>query len=479
MSTSRKKVVVVGGGIGGLAAAALLSRAGQEVTLLEANYYLGGKSRRIELEGQRIDTGPAIFTFPGVWEELLRCWDKIGGETNGGSAREIAGLKLERLPQVGKYYYRGEVSSLPVEEGHPWYGAWERFVGIHGGLGPDVTRLLTTDWYAPRLRPALLRLLRLYGTRMTTRSYLDSIGWLPEGLREVVAIHTLNAGVGPTRTPALFASMPAIMAVDGVWVPEGGVYEIVRALVKLARYSGVEIRTGEPVLRIERGKVSTTKGEQAADVVVSGLDADRLENIIVAAKKTAPEKLTCSGVAIYAALEEELPEWVANHGVVLPTRPKTLYRSLEAGEEPEEAMAFVDYYRPGEPYPNERSVLAVGLTVPANGREYDLEDTFITREMQRVGREMGLPRPIDEYFGPYEILHPGYFGGWGSTGGALYGRIQPAWRSGPLHRPRYSDRRRPWLWRVGASVHPGGGIPAVLGGTMISTGRLLKSLESG
>ena len=479
MSTSRKKVVVVGGGIGGLAAAALLSRAGQEVTLLEANYYLGGKSRRIELEGQRIDTGPAIFAFPGVWEELLRCWDKIGGETNGGSAREITGLNLERLPQVGKYYYRGEVSSLPVEEGHPWYRAWERFVGIHGGFGPDVTRLLTTDWYAPRLRPALVRLLRLYGTRMTTRSYLDSIGWLPEGLREVVAIHTLNAGVGPTRTPALFASMPAIMAVDGVWVPEGGVYEIVRALVKLARYSGVELRTGEPVLRIERGKVSTTKGEQAADVVVSGLDADRLENIIVAGKKTAPEKLTCSGVAIYAALEEELPEWVANHGVVLPTHPKALYRSLEAGEEPEEAMAFVDYYRPGEPYPNERSVLAVGLTVPANGREYDLEDAFITREMQRVGREMGLPCPIDEYFGPYEILHPGYFGGWGSAGGALYGKIQPAWRSGPLHRPRYSDRRRPWLWRVGASVHPGGGIPAVLGGAMISTGRLLKSLESG
>jgi phytoene desaturase len=48
-------------------------------------------------------------------------------------------------------------------------------------------------------------------------------------------------------------------------------------------------------------------------------------------------------------------------------------------------MAFVDYYRPGEPYPNERSVLAVGLTVPANGRKYDLEDAFITREMQRVG----------------------------------------------------------------------------------------------
>jgi phytoene desaturase len=477
MNAPRKRIVVVGGGLGGLAAAALLARAGYHVTLLEANDYLGGKSRRIELEGQRIDTGPAIVTFPGVWDELLRRWDALGDEANGGDAREIASLELERLPQVGKYYFRGEVSSLPVEEEHPWHGAWERFVGVHGGLGSEVTRLLTTDWYEPRLRPALLRLLRLYGTRMTTRSYLNSLSWLPEGLREILAIHTLNAGVGPARTPALFASMPAIMAVDGVWVPEGGIYEIVRALVKLARYSGVDLRTGEPVRRIERGKVSTAKGEHAADVVVSGLDADRLESIIAPGKKPAREKLTCSGVAIYAALEEELPERVANHGVVLPTRPAALYRSLEAGEEPEEAMTFMDYYRPGEPYPNERSVLAVGLTAPANGREYGLEDAFVAREMQRVGREMGLPRPIEEYFGSYEILHPSYFGEWGSEGGALYGKIQPVWRSGPLHSPAYSDRRRSWLWRVGASVHPGGGIPAVLGGAMISTGRLLKALE--
>ncbi len=100
-----KRIVVVGGGIGGLAAAALLGRAGHRVTLLEANGWLGGKSQRIELDGQRVDTGPAIVTFPAVWEEYLRCWDALGGGA-GGSAREIAGLKLERLPEVGTYYYR-------------------------------------------------------------------------------------------------------------------------------------------------------------------------------------------------------------------------------------------------------------------------------------------------------------------------------------------------------------------------------------
>jgi phytoene desaturase len=78
----------------------------------------------------------------------------------------------------------------------------------------------------------------------------------------------------------------------------------------------------------------------------------------------------------------------------------------------------------------------------------------------------------------HTILHPRYFGEWGSVGGALYGAVRPLWRSGPLHRPPYSDRKRPWLYRVGASVHPGGGIPAVLGGALISTGRLLEALGS-
>ena len=62
---------------------------------------------------------------------------------------------------------------------------------------------------------------------------------MPEGLREVIAIHTLNAGVGPARTPALYASMPAVMARDGVWIPRGGVYELVDALLRLAVDAGV------------------------------------------------------------------------------------------------------------------------------------------------------------------------------------------------------------------------------------------------
>ena len=171
-----RSAVVVGGGLGGLAAAGLLGRAGLRVTLLEAAPYLGGKSRRLALAGQRIDIGPEFLTFLGIWEEYLSRWD---GPDDEGRAARIADLDLLRLPEIGTYHYRGDVCSLPVEDDHPWHAPWRRYVEMHAGFGPDVTLLLTLDWKDPRLRPVLRRIAGL--ARLTAKGYLDSLSWLPEG----------------------------------------------------------------------------------------------------------------------------------------------------------------------------------------------------------------------------------------------------------------------------------------------------------
>ena len=64
-------VIVLGAGLGGLAASALLAKAGFDVTVIEKNAWVGGKSRRIEVAGQRIDTGPSLVTFPQVLERFF------------------------------------------------------------------------------------------------------------------------------------------------------------------------------------------------------------------------------------------------------------------------------------------------------------------------------------------------------------------------------------------------------------------------
>src|SRR5919205_1340367 len=237
--------VVIGGGLGGLAAAGLLARAGMRVTLLEAAHHLGGKSRRLTLAGQRIDTGPEFLTFLGIWEEYLRRWD--GWEE--GKAAEVAGLDLLRLPEIGTYHYRDEICSLPVEEEHPWHEPWSRYVEMQSGFGPDVTLLLVSDWKDPRIRPVLRRIAGL--AKLTAKGYLDGLSWLPDGLREGIAVHALDGGAGPRNTPALYAAMPAVIAEEGAWVPEGGLHELVLALARLAEEAGAELRTGEPVERIE------------------------------------------------------------------------------------------------------------------------------------------------------------------------------------------------------------------------------------
>ena len=470
-----RRIVVIGAGLGGLSAAALLARAGHEVTVIDKNEWIGGKSRRIEVAGQRIDTGPSLVTFPAALDKFFDRFDELGG-SDAPLARDIAPLNLERLPEVGRYFFRGDVANLPVELGHPWREPWDRFEAEHGPLGRHITTMLTNDPWDPAIYPAAAALFRHYGTRLNTDRYLNGLDWMPENLREVISIHTLNAGVSPAKTLALFATMPAVMSTDGVWVPTGGVNEIPRTLARLATESGAAIRLGEPVVSVSRGKVVTNTAEYQADSVVSGVDAGVLERLR-GQRVPQPNALSCSGIAVFAVLDDELPLDVVTHSVIMPDDPDDLFESIRTKTLPKQTMAFLNYYRAGHIYPNDRPTAAILLTAPPDGKRYGIDHEFVQREMRRISEVMNLPRPIADMITDHTVLHPEYFAGFGAVGGALYGEGHPWWRSGPFHKPGYSSRRRPWLWRVGASVHPGGGVPAVLGGAMISTNRLLASLS--
>lgn len=467
------RVVILGAGLGGLASAALLARAGFEVTVLEKNTWVGGKSRRIEVAGQRIDTGPSLVTFPQVLQRFFDRYDSLGQDT---IARDVADLSLQRLPEVGRYFYRGEVTDLPVAPDHPWAEAWNAFQAEHAPLGAAITDLLTTDPLAPGVMTAASTLVASYGRHLSTQSYLNHREGMPQGLRDIIAIHTLNAGVAPNQTLAIFATMAAVMADEGVFVPEGGVYEIARALHRLAEQAGATFHLGEAVTGLHRQTVTTDQGQHQADFVVSALDAGVLERLM-GHPKPDPANLSCSGIAVFTALKEDLPPDTVTHSVVLPDDPQDLFDSVLSRRFPRQTMSFVNYYRPGHIYPNDKPTAAFLLAAPATGQPASVDDEWVQSELQRSVDAIGLDAKWSDLVADYHVLHPEYFSGFGATGGALYGAGRAWWRSGPFHTPGYRSARQRWLWRVGASVHPGGGIPAVLGGALIATARMLKAYQ--
>lgn len=466
------KVVVLGAGISGLASAALLSNAGHKVTVIERNDWVGGKSRRVEVAGQRMDTGPALVTFPEVIDQFLELFNSLG-ETRH---KDVMSLEFTKLNEVGRYFFRNHVTDLPVKKTHHWHKPWQRFANKHNRLTPAISKLLTAHPLNPGTLPAVFKMAKVYGTKLTTESYINSLTWMPKGLKEVIAIHTLNAGVSPKKTLALYPSMTAAMATEGISVPVGGVNEIPLAIAKLARAAGADIHLGEEITSVKRGNVTTSSSAYQADYVVSSLDPEVLSRLMGKPRKPKPQR-SCSGVAIYAVLKELLPEGTVTHSVVMPDEPTKLYESLERFTPPTQTMAFVNYYQAGEIYPNTKPTVAVLLTAPADGQHYDIESDWVKKEILRISQKLGLKKPITELFEDHIVLDPEYFGGWGAYNGALYGATRPMWQSGPFHSPSHHSIFRPWLYRVGASVHPGGGIPAVLGGSLISMRKLLAKAK--
>ena len=466
------KVVVLGAGISGLASAALLANAGHQVTVLERNEWLGGKSRRIEVHGQRMDTGPALLTYLGVLEGFFKLFDSLGPIQSS----DHINLEFERLQEVGRYYLRNHVTDLPVKEKHHWHKPWRRFSEQHEKLTKPLTELLTLSPFSLKTLAPVISISKTYGSKLTTDSYLNSLTWLPDGLREVIAIHTLNAGIAPNRTLPIYATMTAAMAADGILVPKGGINEIPQAIAKLAKAAGAEIRLGEKVLRVKKGLVQTTAASYEFDQLVSSLDPEVLSELRGKKPKAKSQLSSCSGVAIYAVLNSELGDDIVTHSVVMPDDSKQLFDSIESKSIPKQTMAFVNYYRAGYIYPNTKPTVAVLLTAPADGKHYDLNSDWVLGELIRISQKLGLEKRIDEYFEDHVVLNPEYFSVYGAKDGALYGSTKPLWQSGPFHNPMHHSPLSPWLTRVGASTHPGGGIPAVLGSAIISTTKLLKRI---
>ena len=76
--SNTRSVAVIGSGWAGCSAAVELARAGFKVTLFEAARMLGGRARRVDIDGKRLDNGQHILL--GAYSETLRLMKLVGVE---------------------------------------------------------------------------------------------------------------------------------------------------------------------------------------------------------------------------------------------------------------------------------------------------------------------------------------------------------------------------------------------------------------
>jgi squalene-associated FAD-dependent desaturase len=92
-----RSVAVVGAGWAGCAAAVELARAGCQVTLLESARSLGGRARRVEMDGRQVDNGQHIML--GAYSETLRLMKLAGVDVK--AAMLTVPLQMRYVPGAG------------------------------------------------------------------------------------------------------------------------------------------------------------------------------------------------------------------------------------------------------------------------------------------------------------------------------------------------------------------------------------------
>ncbi|MGE0589324.1 MAG: phytoene desaturase family protein [Cyclobacteriaceae bacterium] len=281
-----KQIAVIGSGFAGLSAATSLASEGYDVTIYEKNATPGGRARKFTAEGFTFDMGPSWYWMPDVFEAYFNRFGKRAADYY-----ELVRLDpsyrvffsqdtvwdIPAKPQDLNYFFeKEEPGSSTKLEMFLKEAEYKYQVGINDLVykpGLSVTELLDV-----RLARGVFKLHVFKSINKHIRSYFKS-----PRLIQLLEFPVLFLGASPQDTPALYSLMNYADMKLGTWYPKGGMYEIVDAMVSLAKEKGVRFEFNSEVsaltmnsTKVKEIQVNGNKSIKV-DAVVAGADYHHVE----------------------------------------------------------------------------------------------------------------------------------------------------------------------------------------------------------
>jgi 1-hydroxycarotenoid 3,4-desaturase len=310
-------------------------------------------------------------------------------------------------------------------------------------------------------------------------------------LRQLFGRYATYCGSSPFAAPATLMLIAHVER-EGVWMVDGGMQRLPRALEALGRSLGVTYRHGAPATRIEvqGGRASgviLAGGERlaAAAVVVNG-DAQALPAGAfgpdvagaVAARPRADRSLSAVTWSM-AARTGGFP--LERHNVFFsgdyPAEFDDIIRRDSLPRAPTIYVCAQDRGGPeGPPAGPERLFVLVNAPASGDSRSFGDEEVSAceTRVFQHLAR-CGLS--VDRSPAATRITTPERFAAmFPATGGALYGSATHGWAAA-FRRPGAATRV-PGLYLAGGGAHPGAGVPMAALSGRLAASRLMADRAS-
>ena len=492
------RVTIIGAGVGGLAAAISLAARQVAVTVIDAAVAPGGKLLEVSVGGRRMDAGPSVLTLRAVFDELF---------ASAGTTLD-AQLRLSAEPLLARHYWAADQRLDLYADTQRSTAAIGDFAGAVAAreflqFSREARRVFEAleRSYMRAQRPSVLGL----SARILCQDPRNLLALQPftslwsalsrrfsdPRLRQLFARYATYCGSSPLRAPATLMLVAQAEAA-GVWIIDGGLYGLARALAAAASRMGVTFQYQRRAvnLRCEAAGFTTTLADAdtlRSDAVifngdVAALHAGQLGTQARAAVSAAPlPRLRSLSAVTWNLLGTAHGVPLAHHTIFFSRDYAREFKALETGAAVSDPTVYVCAQDRHGSAPNTQTGVEPlfclvnapprGESRPMIAEELQVCEQRMWNQLTRCGLRIqpASARPYVTTPTQFAQMYPG-------TEGALYGSATHGWRSS-FTRPA-ARTRLPGLYLAGGSAHPGPGLPMAALSGRLAAAALLRDWTS-